>query len=208
MATQNYVPQPYAPPQAMPARAGEKFNPMVGLPEIVALQFDLGKMVQSSITGDSQVMFTLTDGRRWFVAIPVADQIRALGIVARQQFEVIKNKPRSGGPQFTITPLDAHLGTGRAPAPVQSAPPPPPPSQQAPAGPTGNQADPPLRAHDANAISPAAACMCAAMCAAVDAVIETQAYARAKGLGVTFGEESVRAIGLSIYISGCKGGAR
>lgn len=48
--------------------------------------------------------------------------------------------------------------------------------------------------------------MCAAMMAAVDAVIETQAYAARKGLGLTFSEESVRAVGLSIYISSCKGG--
>lgn len=45
-----------------------------------------------------------------------------------------------------------------------------------------------------------AAPMLAAMCAAVDAIVETQAYAQRRGLGVTFSEESVRAIGLSIYI--------
>lgn len=55
-------------------------------------------------------------------------------------------------------------------------------------------------------ITPAAVQMCAAMCAAVDAIIETQAYAQRRGLGVTFSEESVRAIGLSIYISAAKGG--
>ena len=45
-------------------------------------------------------------------------------------------------------------------------------------------------------ISTSAVAMCAAMCAAVDAVLETQAYATRRGLGVTFSEESVRAIGL------------
>jgi hypothetical protein len=48
--------------------------------------------------------------------------------------------------------------------------------------------------------------MMAAMCSAVDAILETQAYATRKGLGLTFSEESVRAIGLSIYITNCKGG--
>ncbi len=59
-----------------------------------------------------------------------------------------------------------------------------------------------------NPVTPRSAAMCAAMCAAVDSVIETQAYAARKGLGLTFGEESVRAIGLSIYSSDCKGGVR
>jgi len=51
--------------------------------------------------------------------------------------------------------------------------------------------------------------MMAAMCSAVDAILETQAYATRRGLGLTFSEESVRAIGLSIYIDQCRnGGAR
>ena len=50
-----------------------------------------------------------------------------------------------------------------------------------------------------------AAPMLAAMCAAVDAIVETQAYAQRRGLGVTFSEESVRAIGLSIYIGNQRG---
>lgn len=54
-------------------------------------------------------------------------------------------------------------------------------------------------------LNAATACMCSSMCSAVDAVMETQAYAARKGLGLTFSEESVRAIGLSIYISACQG---
>jgi hypothetical protein len=53
-----------------------------------------------------------------------------------------------------------------------------------------------------------AAPMLAAMCAAVDAIVETQAYAQRRGLGVTFSEESVRAIGLSIYIGNQRSGGR
>lgn len=49
-------------------------------------------------------------------------------------------------------------------------------------------------------VTPASAAMCAAMRSAVDAILETQAYATKRGLGLTFSEESVRAIGLSIYI--------
>jgi len=50
--------------------------------------------------------------------------------------------------------------------------------------------------------------MCAAMCAALDAVMETEAYANRRSRGLTFSEESVRAIGLSIYIGNQRGGAR
>lgn len=60
----------------------------------------------------------------------------------------------------------------------------------------------------ARELPPAAAAMCSAMCAAVDAILETQAYATRRGLGVTFSEESVRAIGLSIYIGNQRGGGR
>lgn len=49
-------------------------------------------------------------------------------------------------------------------------------------------------------ITPRSAKMCAAMCSAVDAILEVQSYAARRGLGVTFSEESVRAIGLTIYI--------
>ena len=55
-------------------------------------------------------------------------------------------------------------------------------------------------------ISPMAQQMCAAMAAAVDSIIETQAYAQRRGLGVTFSEESVRAIALTIFIQNAKGG--
>jgi hypothetical protein len=57
-------------------------------------------------------------------------------------------------------------------------------------------------------ITPASAKMCAAMCAAVDAILEVQAYATRRGLGLTFSEESVRAIGLSIYIGAQREGGR
>ena len=72
----------------------------------------------------------------------------------------------------------------------------------APAVPSTNNSD-----HTATAaiFTTDAAPMLAAMCAAVDAIVETQAYAQRRGLGVTFSEESVRAIGLSIYIGNQRG---
>ena len=88
----------------------------------------------------------------------------------------------------------------RTPARVCLPEPPPAPAQTA-----TNNGD-----HTAGAaiFTTDAAPMLAAMCAAVDAIVETQAYAQRRGLGVTFSEESVRAIGLSIYIGNQRSGGR
>jgi hypothetical protein len=188
-----YTPQPGAPP------AFPKFEPSY-VPEIIAFA-NLPGEPAPSIKGAPQVKFRLLNGRPWYAEISTADEIYRLGIVPRQQVEVVKFGRMKH--EVRVTPLDAHSGlsqngTGTAPpAPVpnshytspQHNPPPP-----APADPEG--------------MRPAAACMASAMMAAVDAAIETQAYAQRKGLGVTFSEESIRCIGLSIYISACKGGAR
>lgn len=51
-----------------------------------------------------------------------------------------------------------------------------------------------------SSITPVITPRSAKMCSAVDAILEVQSYAARRGLGVTFSEESVRAIGLTIYI--------
>jgi hypothetical protein len=186
-------------------------------PEVVALAYADGREYPSKIPGaPAQVMFTLVDGRRVFWPQPFAESLKSAGIAANVPFEVVKAEIAKGRTQLQFRPLS---GGGRAVnAPASEAPTskgtnnysspndiPAPPERlyTAPATRTAPPAAP-----EPTPITPRAACMCAAMMAAVDAVLETQAYAARKGLGLTFGEESVRAIGLSIYISDCKGGAR
>jgi len=188
------------------------------VPAVIALQFATGKIAESTIpNAPSQVMFTLCDGRKLFVPLSVADSIRAAGIQAGSDFEILKASAHDYRIRFLGEAVAAQTApapnytsnyTGSqhnaAPPPAQSnghhAPPPAPPPVQ--------PAAPPV-APAALKTSPAAACMMAAMCSAVDAILETQAYATRRGLGLTFSEESVRAIGLSIYIDQCRnGGAR
>jgi hypothetical protein len=187
----------------------------INKPEIVALAFADGREYPSKIAGaPPQVMFSLVDGRRVFWPKPFAESLREHGIAANVPFEVVKAEVAKGRTQLQFKPLSGAGRASDAPAaeiqgsnytnnsPHYSA-------QEArlytaPATRTAPPAPEPP-----GPITPNAAAMCAAMMAAVDAVIETQAYAARKGLGLTFGEESVRAMGLSIYIGNQqKGGAR
>ena len=212
MSTQPYMPQPGTP---APSRA-VKFTPTQGLAEIVAISAIPGETAPSQL-GAPEVKFRLMDGRIWYVVPVVADEIYRMRIAPRQQFEVLKYGRMKH--ELRITPLDAHLGgAGTAPTvPVPNNnnnytspnyPPPPPPIEW----PREEQAPQPVQPIAATPAQPtkqltgAAACMMSSMCAAVDAAVETQAYAARKGLGLTFSEESIRAIGLSIYIDACRNG--
>jgi len=184
-----------APPPTTTARRPAKFAPPIDVPEIIALKFAQGKPVRSQITGESQVLLTLTDGRPWYVSTFIADRLREAGIEAREQIEV--TKVGRGPDDWAIVPLTAHPGEGSAPsAPAAIAQ----TSQQVPPAPP--------EPDQTRKLSGAALCMMSAMCAAVDAIVETRAYATRRGIGLTFSEESVRAIGLSIYIAACRDGAR
>jgi hypothetical protein len=170
-----------------------------GVAQKFALKFATGKAVQSSFPG-GRVMFTAVDERKLFLNDEDANDfergVRDLGIVAGEDFvRVTKVRhPRGGGHSLRVERVEddtsqdvsGRLGTSQ---PVQSRV----------AQPAQTPAEPAQLA-----ITPASAQMCAAMCAAVDAIIETQAYASRRGLGVTFSEESVRAIGLSIYIGAAR----
>jgi hypothetical protein len=183
-------------------------------PAIIALAFAEGKIVESTIpNAPNQVMFTLCDGRRTFLPLIAADKIREAGIRAREEFEIVKLGPHSyrvrkldSGPyvpppyEERAAPASSHASAARVTGPS---------TYTTNNGNTSAPPSPARPAEPARTITPAAACMCAAMCSAVDAIVETQAYATRKGIGLTFSEESVCKIGLSIYIDNCRnGGAR
>ena len=60
------------------------------VPEVVALQFDVGRTVEGAY-GD-QVMFTLTDGRRMYVNPFVAEKIYAAGVSKGEFFSICKRE--------------------------------------------------------------------------------------------------------------------
>jgi hypothetical protein len=189
---QNGAPPPT--PPSTTVRRPAKFAPAIDVPEIIALKFAQGKPVTSQITGESQVLLTLTDNRPWYVSTFIADRLREAGIEAREQIEV--TKVGRGPNDWAIVPLEAHPGEGSAlsaaPAAIAQTP----------------QQVPPPEPDQTRKLTGAALCMMSAMCAAVDAIVETHAYATRHGIGLTFSEESVRCIGLSIYISACREAVR
>jgi hypothetical protein len=172
---------------------------VAGAPEVVALKFDEGKIVDGRF--GPQMAFTTTDDRIFYLDNEPADDmvgaLRQYGISRGTPFKLTKIRAQHGGYRWQVEPYEADRNGHRQPAaPPPVAPPAAPPS--APAATAAGGASSGLKSD--------AACMMAAMCSAVDAILETQAYATRKGLGLTFSEESVRAIGLSIYITNCKGG--
>ncbi len=203
-----------------------------GKPEILALKFDAGKLVEGKF-GD-QFQYSTVDGRVFWLdhepAHDIEDQIRRLGIRTGEEFRLGKQKTSHGSCRWTVERV-AGLGNGysdarpardaasayrHAPAAAVGETTPreaqsrngnhaTPPAPPAPTWDELNAPAPPAPERSAS-LATSTACMASAMCSAVDAAIETQAYATRKGLGLTFSEESIRCIGLSIYISACKGG--
>lgn len=181
----------------------EVFKPS-NSPEIIALQFQTGKMVESKF-GTSQVMFTLVDGRVTFLPPFIADRIREEKIAARQPFEIVRHNPTT----WDIKPLQANLAsagqkeTGAAPrknTPVSSTAT-PAYGHQAPQQPPQSTAAP--------AVPPPAAGsnrLMACFLMSIDAIAEAQSYAKRKELSITFTAEDVRAAALSCYINMCKEG--
>jgi hypothetical protein len=205
-----------------------------GVAQVFALKFINGKNLGDSKFPPflPRVLFTAIDDRKLFLDTEDAGEFEHALLDLRVQpadfISVTKIKhPRGGGHSIRVElvedepdtrapePPAARSRRDPAPAPPSRieaqlersvelarthgasafrnpppAPPPPPPAEPASAA---------LFAGDA-------ASMLAAMCAAVDAIVETQAYAQRRGLGVTFSEESVRAIGLSIYIGNQRAG--
>lgn len=219
MSTQFYTPQQSAPPPPRASRFArrEKWTPLKGVRNVIAIEKLPGRLVPS-MGGEEpdEVVFDLTNGLCWYAAQITANEIYRLGVASGDQIEVTVTGKKKW--ELLIVPLQPRLSAASAPASAPAAtagvttsrdaqsrnghhptPPPPPPPPVEPAVP------PPARASEMTA---ATACMCSAMCSAVDAVLETQAYAARKHLGLTFSEESVRAIGLSIYISACQGARR
>lgn len=197
-----------------------------GAPQEFALKFTTGKTVASRFPG-GRVMFTAIDERKIFLNDEEASEFEH-GLLEKgiQPGEFIcvsrVTHGRGGGFAIRVERVDEREAPGTLAAPrvpAQRARQDQPSREEAlleksvelarrsgPAAfitPTTQTSAPQAAVFAADA-----AAMLAALCAGVDAIVETQAYANRRGLGVTFSEESVRAIGLSIYIGNQRGGAR
>jgi hypothetical protein len=212
-------------------RAGADLNTIkleYGIAQVFCLKFITGKSVPSQYPG-GRVMFTAVDERRLFLNDEDANDlergIQELGIRAGEDFvRVTKIKhPRGGGHSIRVERVPDENDepawvreSVREPARQTTAVARVAPATSATSATEAlleksiemarNGQRPGVSVPETVKLTPASVGMCAAMCAAVDAIIETQSYAQRRGLGVTFSEESVRAIGLSIYIGEQRGG--
>jgi len=212
-------------------RAGNEIKLEYGQPQVFALKFLQGKSYEGNY--GPRVLFTLVDERKlWLDGEDGSDLEHRLGELGVQRADFIRvtkiRHARGGGHSLRVERAveeegerDPQPGSGRRDAdrttealleqsierarearkPEEAAP--------IPMRATAPREEPRQLQSNGNAgiqITPASARMVAAMCAAVESVIETQSYAARKGLGLTFSEESVRCIGLSIFIADCQGG--
>ena len=181
-----------------------KFAPSF-VPEAIALKFAEGKPVHSSFTGD-QIMFTLSDDRKWFADLYVGQKIAELGVEPGQVFEAYKIETRRGNQRIVtveVAPMKPVNGaasscqTAAAPSPLQTAPamgngstPPqstPPPIPVNGAGETGRNQ------------------MARCYRDAIDIAQIAVEYAKSKGMLLTPEFADVRALAATLAINECGG---
>ena len=200
------------------------------VPEVIALQFAEGLPVQSQYSGD-QVMYSLTDGRKWYVSPFVARKVTEAGITAQIPFEVLKREVARGNRRSVEIQVRNLGDTSASAAAVTTAP----VEHNRPADPSTTTQQPNGHSHshangngNGNGQPPAPAPAqpearpiptvegaAAALLArtgkmALDAVLEVEAYAReAKGLeGFTFGPANVQSIWCTLFINATRNGGR
>jgi len=74
---------------------GDVLKLQANVPETIALEYTDGLPVASKFGGD-QVMFSLCDGRKLFLAPFVASKIQAAGIQPKQPFQICKREVNQG----------------------------------------------------------------------------------------------------------------
>lgn len=189
------------------------------VPETIALEFADGLPVESQFGGD-QVMFSLTDGRKWYASPFVAQKVAAAGIAAKQPFTICKREVSQGNRRTVEYQIQieaaaafsenataaigstyssnlttqAYNGNAARQLHVMNAPAAPPASAPAPAA-----------AQDSSAV----ALMKIAGCGAIDAVLDVEKYAQSKGMvDFSFGADNIQKIASCLFIELCKKAGR
>ncbi len=167
-----------------------------GVPEIVSLAYADGKEIASQRPdAPPSIMFTLVDGRRTFLPVSAAEQIRRAGITARVPMEIVKLAEDEyqirclGGGAASTAPSATTTTThqnSNAPAPTVTR------IYTAPAA--APQAD--------ASFSPASARLMACLKGAIDAAIEAEAYAERQGLELRFSSEDIRTMANTLAMNG------
>jgi hypothetical protein len=186
----------------MSALRAKDFTP--GVPMALMLRSTEPKQAKDNGFG-AAMMFSSSAGPIYVdpdIARQIIDQLRELAVKPNELIRIVKIKTSHGGHRWHVERPDparnpqALLETVPAAAPDSGNR----ADQQGKNNSTEEQDGKTAQSNGTPVITPQSAKMCAAFMAAVDAIIEVQAYATRRGLGLTFSEESVRAIGLTIYI--------
>lgn len=212
------------------------------VPETIALAFTEGLPIASKFGGD-QIMFTLVDGRKMFLAPHVARQIEGSGVAAGEEFKIVKRDVAKGNKRIVEFAIELGAGSSKPPAPpavgtastpsvspkaaVKAAAPVIASELRSPSSgasryqPSGSEPPPIVWADESAAPEPKAALPSALRAldlstvefmklagrGAVDAILDTEAYARSKGLtDFVFDGDAVQKIMVSLYIDLRKGG--
>jgi hypothetical protein len=188
-----------------------KFTPGFQV-ESIALKWTDGKEVSSPYSGD-QIMYTLTDDRRWFADLYVADQIDALKLEPGEYFNVCKVEQRQGNSRtvrVVVSEIQEAAGAvqGKPAAPFTTSGQPPRrdglahSTSIASISPTVPSAAPAAKLNGAGETAADQLARCYRD--AVDIALATQAYAKEKGLLLTpeFGDVRAMAATLSIAENG------
>jgi len=210
----------------MPASDVVKFQ--TNIPEVIALEFAVGKPVTSQFGGD-QVMFSLTDGRRMYLPPFVADKIHNAGIAPRKQFAICKREVTHGNRrsvEYQIETPNEETATASVNAPAvrvgaTSEPAATTTKQPATHGTNGGgnalvvgrvalAGAPPPSAPSPDAAQPIGetAAMIEAHKRAIDVAAAAEDYAKSRGLAIHYAAEDIRAIAATIFIQQSRGGAR
>ena len=175
-----------------------KLQLRTNVPEVISLQFPQGKEVSSEYNG-TETLYTLSDGRSWYVQQSIARKIDALSLGKGEPFEVTKVEAPNGAKGFTYE-VKHFLGGGStnsssAPLAVQS--------QQRGTMPEVG----PLQTNPtASTATTTSGKLMACFMAAVDSLVEVEAYAKRRGLNVQFNAEDVRACANTLFIAETRGG--
>jgi len=189
-----------------------KFVPALNAPQVVAIAAIPGRLVPSEF-GPSEVLFSLVDGRPWYVPQVIADEIYAAGITPRQQIEVTavgKKKtevrivpvqtalPRRPPERDYTRELEQSIRDARGPEnnwadtlPHVAAPTTPDYSGNGNATALYPQAGP---------LSPTALRFMGAYKDAVDIMVQTQTYAKSQGILLNVETADVRCLAATIMI--------
>ena len=153
-----------------------RFEPNV--PVDVALKYAGGFQVTSTKTNLPQMMYTLTDGRRMYLDLPVAARVDALGVPKGQSFTICK-VGKGKDAQWAVGSKEAvaeAVPVVRRPAPLEF-----------PAKPEESSAD----VRSRQVVASADNSMRAYLKAAVSAVADTEKYAHSIGRELTFSSADV-----------------